>query len=44
MDRGVESIGDIFGVTLMETTLRGVHPLFGEDHDQKQEEAHQAEF
>lgn len=44
MYRGVDSIGDIFGVALMETTLRGVQPFLGEDHDQKKEEAHQAEF
>jgi hypothetical protein len=33
VDGGVDSLGDILGVALMETTLRGIQPFLGEDHD-----------
>lgn len=44
MDGGVDCLGDVLGVALMETALRGVQPFLGEDHEQQQEEGHQAEL
>lgn len=44
MDGGVDSLGDVLGVALMETTLRRIQPFLGEDHEQEQEEGQQAEL